>query len=141
MVKLLWLLHGYYSRPPQYRPSQYRRPPNTAGRPFSSLKCGFCKLYNMTPNTAHFRNTTTFLPVPRSAVLRGLTVHGNYMVTMVTMVGMVTTWLLWLLLAIVTRCLLWLLPARVMCQSICLTKSRHFSASGNLKLVPRSAKL
>ena len=53
---------------PSIPPSQYRRP-------FSSPKYGFCMLY-MTPNICLYRrcrNTAVFSPVPRSAVLRGLT--------------------------------------------------------------------
>ena len=59
-----------YSRPSQYRPSQYCRPPNTAARFKSQI--GFLGLCTLP--IPPFRNTAGFSPVPRTAVLGGTTV-------------------------------------------------------------------
>ena len=62
-----------YSRPPQYR-----RPPNTAALPIIPLPIFKSKIWVLyviyDSQYRRFRNTAAFSPVPRSAVLRGLTV-------------------------------------------------------------------
>ena len=53
------------------RPSQYRLPPNTAAHFKSQI--GFLRLYSLPIRP--FRNTASFSPIPRMAVLGGTTLY------------------------------------------------------------------
>ena len=75
--QLLWPMLGenkLQSSPPQYCPSQYRRPPNTAAH-FQVPNKGFVGWVIYDSQYRRFWNIAAFSPLPRSAVLGGLTVY------------------------------------------------------------------